>query len=96
MADQKITLTLDVTYDDDVTDSDAVAGALSKIFREVTDTPGLLEDEGIVRISDVVEPDEVLDGLLSSADITGCKSGLITVNRLSLRALARWFTRDEP
>ena len=42
----KTTLTLDVTYDDQVTDPEALASAADRLLETVLSTPGIMEEYG--------------------------------------------------
>lgn len=50
MAIKKAVLSLEVSYDDAVTDPEALAGALDTLIDTAISTPGILEEYGNVRI----------------------------------------------
>lgn len=53
---RKVTLTIEVGYDDDHTDSDALAYALDTLMNTATSTPGILAEYGDVTIGEFFPP----------------------------------------
>lgn len=53
---RKVTLTIEVGYDDDCTDPDALAVALDTLMETVTSTPGILSEYGDVTIGEFFPP----------------------------------------
>lgn len=53
---RKVTLTIEVGYDDDCTDPDALAVALDTLMETAASTPGILDEYGDVKIGEFFPP----------------------------------------
>ena len=52
MAKREIVLTVPVTFDDAITDSDSVAAALDRMMETALSTPGILDEYGPVDVGE--------------------------------------------
>jgi len=52
MATKKVTFTVEVEFDPEITDSDSVACALDKLMETVLSTPGILEEYGDPKVGE--------------------------------------------
>jgi hypothetical protein len=71
----KTTLTLDIDYDPDITDPEALACAMDRLMETALSTPGIMEDYGNPRIGEFfvadANPDSALTRPLVVAEVSG-------------------------
>lgn len=66
---RKVTLTIDVEYDGDITDPDFVASALDKLMETATSTSGILDECGPLQIGEFYPPQTNALSEMSYADL---------------------------
>jgi hypothetical protein len=82
----KTVLTIEVEYDENMTDADGVASAVGLLLDNALSTPGILDDHGELRLGDVVAGPEA-----ATADASQAASGPYKIFRIPLEIS---FTTD--